>query len=96
MTITYNQRKYIFTQMIVHKFLSISYNFPFTQLMFQLAQEFFCCLIKALSERMPQMEKRPRSKPMLGKTATLLCVTSFLVGFLLSGRVWLLQQPKRE
>ncbi|KAJ1691132.1 hypothetical protein LUZ63_015287 [Rhynchospora breviuscula] len=42
------------------------------------------------------MEKIPRSKPMSGKTVTLLCVTSFLVGFLLSGRVGILQQAKKE
>ncbi|KAJ3707751.1 hypothetical protein LUZ61_011456 [Rhynchospora tenuis] len=50
----------------------------------------------ALSERLPQMEKRPRSKPMSGKTVTLLCVTSFLVGFLLSGRAGILQRAKKE
>jgi hypothetical protein len=49
-------------------------------------------LVQAQTERQPQLEKKPpRGKaPLSGKAVAVLCVTSFIVGLLLSGNVSLM------
>ena len=49
-------------------------------------------MVQALTERQPQLEKKPpRGRaPLSGKAVAALCVTSFVVGLLLSGKVSLM------
>lgn len=55
-------------------------------------------MLQALTERQPQLEKKPpRGRAVLsGKAVAALCVTSFVVGLLLSGNVSLMSSSSRD